>query len=202
MDGSHRSAGSLAGSVAHLLFAACVISMAAVALAATDRRTVVPKACLGANEQLRVECSFYPKVAKPRVFAGPDGTERYVDPRFGGRQDWSFPFGNFAADPSDLHSGSGRVRLYDRWSSLVVWVERDDIVPFSALRKVKGGWPMRRLEIINGDSEAGVIEFKPDGSGVVSNQGTRKRVQAWHVQGVYSVREVGPAARYSGLGSE
>jgi len=151
------------------------------------------------DDRVNAECAFYPKVAQPRLYAGPTGDQPFVAPGLAtpGRLPDHF-FNDFVADPGDLASGGGRVRLYQRWGPTVLWVDRSDIVRASALKRVKRCWPIGQLSISNGDAPEGRITFTQDGSGVASNPGEpRQAVHAWYLEGVYSVRSESSARHKS-----
>jgi hypothetical protein len=148
-------------------------------------KTHAPARCIEPRVGVRRECAFYPKAPQPKVYTSASGDERYEDamarhPMF---------FNGLAADPEDMASGKRRVRIYDPYQPLTFWVDRDDVVRESDLKKVRKCWPIRRSIIVMGDSPGGEIVFQRDGKGVLRLEGLKRKVRAWYFEGVFSIRD-------------
>lgn len=110
-----------------------------------------------------------------------------------------FDINSYRADPGDL-KGARWVRLHhidigNRTEDLgdrVVWVERINLLRYSELRPVTRCWRIKRMYIQAGDAPGGIINFKRDGTGIITyDQGGRpEKVRAWYKSDVFSIRYV------------
>jgi hypothetical protein len=177
-----------------------LIAFQSISAAPPGQETRAPPECL-----LEVtQCIFYPKVTKPHIYDSPISNNEF-------RNSWPMTeysrrplhyFNDWVVAPGDFPSTAQRVRIFHLWSPDVAWIERADIVRFSDLRAVNYCWPIKHMDIENGDAPGGAIKFRPNGLGVLENPsgGQRKiKVAAWFAEGVYSVRPVaqvnGPVRR-------
>lgn len=171
----------------------CAISPARGEPLAHPSESKAPTKCFDKYHQARPECAFHPRVAQPRIYAGPAGDQPYPVP--GLKPSERLPagfFNDYVADPDDLATGKERVRLYGAWRPSVLWIARTEIVRWTELKRVTGCWPIRRLQVPEGDAEEGWITLERHGSGVLSKPGMPAQpVHAWYVDGVYSIRVEG-----------
>jgi hypothetical protein len=153
--------------------------------------TKTPPVCLREITQ----CIFYPKATKPHIYDSPTSNNEF-------RNSWPMTeysrrplhyFNDWVVAPGDFQSAGQRVRIFHLWSPSIAWIERADIVRFSELRPVNHCWPIKHLDIENGDAPGGTIQFRPNGLGMLENPSgglSKIRVAAWFAEGVYSVRPV------------
>lgn len=186
-----------------LMIGAFVIGSAASAetsFASSKDKTPPTKAPMECFTKI-TSCIFYPKVENPHIYDGLESTAEFSDSRPMTRylDRPSHYLNDWLADPRDLLVNAKRVKIYHLWSPGVAWIERKDIVTFSELKKVEACWPVKQMVIENGDAPEGFIKFKPDGSGVATNEsmGTKAhKVHAWYADGVYSVRITEPKTKH------
>lgn len=158
-----------------------------------------PSSCLVRGDLPALRCSFYPKVAEPKLYFVPSGGQAYVEPGWDNGHPWPGYLNDFVADPDDLDAGAAFVRIYHLNKPLRLWVDRKDIVRYSDLKKVKGCWPIHRLLIESGDAPQGTVTLGRDGIGRGdADSNLTGRVQAWYLDGVWSVRVIGRTARFRG----
>jgi len=147
----------------------------------------------GGLERVREACSFYLSNPTPYLYAGP--TEDRVLEGYS----WGTPKARylsvFMADPDGLRHGTGRVHLRHRDEPLDAWIDRQDVVAPSELRRVTGCWPIRRVHIAGGDWIIGSIRLRRDGSGVFELDGKKRRVHAWFKKGAFVIRTEGKRPR-------
>src|SRR5712691_2496770 len=153
----------------------------------------------GAPKECRrpsTECVVYPTDRNAQFYKSPS-TKDPVAKYLGKYR--AVNINDYLADPGDLKSAQW-VRLYhiDIGNSVkhfsdfnpIVWVERQNLLRYSDLRPVARCWRIKHMSIQAGDAPGGTVEFKRDGTGVVTDAGRTEKVRAWYKNDVFSIRYV------------